>query len=375
MFRKMPFILMVMIAAIMLIDLPIALQQFLYSISITIKTLIITALPIIIFGLLFKAMVGLSSKAGKLIGMILVLVCVSNLFSTTLSHFVGSWIYGFNLHIITPTEHSGIDTLWQFSLPKLIENDKAMFLGIILGLISAKFFSVHAKKYAETMDKVIHKVLAVLVYTIPLFVAGFIVKMQADGVMNLILKDYTNIFIIVGLAIIFYNLVVYFVFSNFNIKVYLKMVANIIPAAISGFCTMSSAASMPLTIIGVERNSNNKDIARSVVPATVNIHLVGDCFAIPIFAYAVMKSYGVMEPSLLEYMMFALYFVIAKFSVAAIPGGGILVMLPILERQLGFSGEMMSVITALYILFDPVITFGNVLGNGAFAKVIDKIYS
>jgi Na+/H+-dicarboxylate symporter len=50
-------------------------------------------------------------------------------------------------------------------------------------------------------------------------------------------------------------------------------------------------------------------------------------------------------------------------------------MLPILEKHLGFNGDMMSLITALYILFDPVITFGNVLGNGAFAKGIDRIYS
>ena len=81
-----------------------------------------------------------------------------------------------------------------------------------------------------------------------------------------------------------------------------------------------------------------------------------------------------MEPSLVEYMVFALYFVIAKFSVAAIPGGGILVMLPILEKHLGFTGEMMSLITSIYILFDPVITFGNVFGNGAFAKAIDRLY-
>jgi Na+/H+-dicarboxylate symporter len=47
-------------------------------------------------------------------------------------------------------------------------------------------------------------------------------------------------------------------------------------------------------------------------------------------------------------------------------------MLPILEHYLGFTGEMMSLITALYILFDPVITSANVLGNGAFAKMMDK---
>ena len=49
----------------------------------------------------------------------------------------------------------------------------------------------------------------------------------------------------------------------------------------------------------------------------------------------------------------------------------IIVMLPILDIYLGFSGEMMSLITALYILFDPVITSANIFGNGAFAKIMD----
>jgi len=136
---------------------------------------------------------------------------------------------------------------------------------------------------------------------------------------------------------------------------------------------MSSAATMPLTIIGAENNVKNKSLVESVIPATVNIHLVGDCFATPILAYAVLKNFGLDEPSLMNYIIFVLYFVLAKFSVAAIPGGGILVMLPILEIYLGFTGEMMSLITALYILFDPVITCANVLGNGAFAKIIDHI--
>jgi Na+/H+-dicarboxylate symporter len=50
-------------------------------------------------------------------------------------------------------------------------------------------------------------------------------------------------------------------------------------------------------------------------------------------------------------------------------------MLPILESTLGFEADMLSLITALYILFDPIITSANVLGNGGFALVVDRIAS
>jgi Na+/H+-dicarboxylate symporter len=374
MFRKMPFILVAIILAIILLDpfIPFIIKQGLYSISLTIKDIIVLLLPFIIFGLLFKAVVMLSSSATKIIGMILILVCISNFISTFLSHYVGMWVYHFDLSIIVPKESDGLTALWSLSLPKFIANDKAMFLGIVLGILASKFASKKSVVIRKTIEIYIGKLLGVFTYLIPLFVAGFVVKLKCDGVVGVIVRDYTAIFVLIALAQFGYIAFAYLLLNNLKLKGFLSNIKNMLPAAISGFSTMSSAASMPLTIIGVENNAKNKDVALSVVPATVNIHLVGDCFAIPIFAYAVLKSFGMAEPSLFNYLIFTFYFVLAKFSVAAIPGGGIIVMLPILESYLGFNGEMMSLITALYILFDPVITCANVFGNGAFAKMIDR---
>jgi Na+/H+-dicarboxylate symporter len=197
--------------------------------------------------------------------------------------------------------------------------------------------------------------------------------MQADGTMQTILKDYKMIFLVIFAAQFAYIIFAYAALNYFKPGDFINNIKNMLPASIAGFSTMSSASVMPLTIVGAEMNARQKPLVRSIIPATVNIHLVGDCFAIPIFAYAIMKSFGVAEPSLLTYLIFMFYFVLAKFSVAAIPGGGIVVMLPILESCLGFNSEMLSLITALYILFDPVITSANVLGNGMFAKLIDTL--
>jgi hypothetical protein len=377
MFRKMPFLLVLIIFATVFLDqiLPFSIKEVLYSISITIKSLIIFFLPFIIFGLLFKAAVILSSNATKVIGTILLLVCCSNFCSTFLSHYLGIWIYNFDISLLIPKEIGGLTTLWILELPQIIANDKSMLSGICLGLLASRLWPQKSLNFALKLENIITKLLTSFVYLIPFFVAGFVVKLQHDGIISLIIKDYTVVFILIALAQFSYIFLGYLLLNKFSIKGVFYNLKNMLPAAISGFTTMSSAASMPLTIIGAQANAKNKDIARSVIPATVNIHLVGDCFAIPIFAYAVLKSFGIPEPSLINYLVFAIYFVLAKFSVAAIPGGGILVMLPILEAYLGFNAEMMSLITALYILFDPVITCANVLGNGAFAKMIDNIFA
>jgi Na+/H+-dicarboxylate symporter len=377
MFRKMPFILLVIIAGLVLCDsiIPLPLKELLYTISLSIKSVIVLLLPLIIFSLLFKTAVTLSSGATKFIGLTLILVCCSNFVSTFLSHYVGMLVYSLDAALIVPKEANGLEAMWSLDLPKIIANDQAMFAGIILGLLASKFWSEPALDIAKKAEVVVEKVLKGFLFFIPLFVAGFIVKLQHDGVMSVIIKDYSLVFLVIIIAQFVYIKLAYLVLNKLNIGATIQNLKNMLPATISAFSTMSSAASMPLTLIGVEGNTQNKDVAKSVVPMTVNIHLVGDCFAIPIFAYAVLKSFGMAQPDLMSYLTFSLYFVLAKFSVAAIPGGGIIVMLPILESYLGFNAEMMSFITALYILFDPVITSANVLGNGAFAKLIDRLFA
>lgn len=374
MFIRMPIVLLLIAITIMMVSyvLPLWIQQICYSVSLSIKSIIIFLLPVIIFGLLFKAAVHLASNATKIIISILITVCVSNFAATFLSFYIGHWVYSFNLSMIIPESGNDLSEVWSLKLPKIIANDKAMFLGIILGIILGKFYTKFAASISDVIDKLISIILKLFTYLIPIFITGFIMKLQFDGVVHTIIKDYSRIFLIIILVQFIYIALAYYILNNFKISEAIFNIKNMLPAAITGFTTMSSAASMPLTIIGAENNAKNKDLAKSVIPATVNIHLIGDCFAIPIFAYAVLKTYAILPPELSTYLIFALYFVLAKFSVAAIPGGGIIVMLPILEKYLGFDSNMMSLITAIYILFDPIITCANILGNGAFAKMIDN---
>jgi Na+/H+-dicarboxylate symporter len=271
-----------------------------------------------------------------------------------------------------PSDTSALLPAWTFSLPQLVGNDKAMLSGLLLGLLFGRWQIGFTEKCLPLIERCISICLKVFLWVIPFFILGFVVKMTHDKVMSYIFKRYTFVFVLVACAVFLYIGFIYLCANRFNLADGIRCLKNMLPAAIAGFGSMSSAAAMPLTILGTEKNSSNKDLARSIIPATVNVHLIGDCFAIPIFAFAVLKNFGHIEPAFLDYLIFAGYFILAKFSVAAVPGGGILVMLPILESTLGFNGEMLSLITALYILFDPIITSANVLGNGGFALVLEK---
>lgn len=375
MFRKMPFILLAIILSVKFVGhwIPPFYQSLLYGVSLSIKSCIVFLLPLVIFGLLFKTTVHFANRASKMIFLILIFICFSNFFSTMISYSVGTFAYHLDLSMVFPKEDASLHPLWHFSLPKWIENDQALFSGLLLGVILGWVNPILAKTISSKLENIIKVILQGILFVIPFFITGFVIKMHHDQIMTYILSHYSVIFILIASAVFIYIVVLYFFVNRFKVNETANSLKNMLPAAIAGFGSMSSAAAMPLTILGAEKNSKNPDLARSIIPITVNIHLVGDCFAIPIFSFAVMKSFGVAEPAFISYLIFAIYFVLAKFSVAAVPGGGILVMIPILEKYLGFNPEMLSLITALYILFDPVITCANVLGNGGFALGMESL--
>jgi Na+/H+-dicarboxylate symporter len=374
MFHRMPVILVFIVIFVFFFgnSVPEGIQAGLLATSLSIKSVVMMLLPIIIFSLLFQTMHRLSDQSSKLILGILAGVCISNFVSTWMSYGVGSLIHLWSGAIDKPGVINELQPLWIWELPRLLGNDYAMFGGIASGFLVSRFWPALAQKLSQKLGLLVRALLAVFVVMVPLFVIGFVIKMKADGLLSMIVKDYSLIFICVALAQILYIIFLYSIANRFVPQHVLRSIRHMIPAGIAGFSTMSSAAAMPMSIMGVEKNSHRSDWARSVVPLTVNIHLVGDCLAIPVFMFAVLKSYGMPAPAIYTYLLFSLRFVVAKFSVAAVPGGGILVMLPIIESYFGFSSEMLSLVTALYILFDPVITCANVLGNGAFAMLVER---
>lgn len=373
----MPFILLSLIFAVGLFGnlLPLELKTFIYAISLAVKSLIIFILPWVILGLLFKVTAQTVQKASKLILLVLFGICISNFITSLVGGYIGHFIYHFDYEIAKPEAHTaGLTPMFTLKLPQIIANDVAMLLGLGLGFLLGKCYPKWAQKISRRYELIILKILSALKYTIPFFVVGFLVKLKHEGLVLSIIENYGLIFLTIGFVVIIYLVSLYFIVSRLDFRRLVRSIKNMLPACIVGFSTMSSAAAMPLMIEGAAKSSDNPEVVRSVVPMGVNFHLIGCSITIPILVFAILKNFGLAQPSLISYLIFVGYFVVAKFSVAAVPGGGIIVMLPIIESCFGFNADMLSLITALYILFDPIITSCNILGNGYFAIGIGNIF-
>jgi Na+/H+-dicarboxylate symporter len=282
----------------------------------------------------------------------------------------------FGLKVSSISTNFGMESLtplFNIKIPKIISNDYALVSGVIFGLLFGIYKNNIAIKLVRKFEKFTKLFFKILVPIMPFFILGTALKLQHDGVLTSICKQYLPIlcfFVIVAYGFVFIQ---FLVVSRFKLSKTMEYIKNLIPAMITAFGAMSSAAALPLSIKAAEKNLIEKNNAGIIVPSVVNIHLVGDCLFIPLIAILVMVSFGMEFPSFFQYILFSLHFVLAKFAVAAIPGGGVLIMIPIMQTYLGLSADMLALVTAVYMLFDPFITMCNVAGNGSLAIIFEKI--
>ena len=352
-------------------------KEIIYGVSLTIKSIVLFLLPFIIFSLLFNTFSKLVGNGAALVCLIFGVICTSNFINTFVSHYVGKLFYCLDFNI-KGAVISGqvIKPYFILELPNVIKNEFALLGGVLSGACAPFILSRDLLQLVQSfLDKLVKKLFGVISTLIPLFIVGYVIKCASEGSLPVLIRSYSFIFVVFIAYASLYTILFYLFSTGWNWSRCFTYLSNMLPAFLTGISTISSALTMPVTMMSVEKNVKNKELAGSVVSATVNIHLLGDCIAIPLLAYSLMKHFGMAEPTLYSYFIFTIFFVIAKFSVAAVPAGGIIVMTPILEKYLGFTTDMSSLIIAIYIIFDPLITGFNVLGNGALAKVIDNLYT
>lgn len=378
-FNSLPFVLILMLATVALFGqlLPLEIKQFLLSISLLCKEIIIFLLPLIIFSFVLSGLTELQSESFKLVAILIPLVCISNFAGLWASYLISSPILNHStLHISKLQPTNILEPNFIIHFPTVIKNDWALFgaisIAFLNNFIKSKKLIIYGKKASVIANFILKKIICPI---LPFFVLGFIIKMQYEQTLTLVIKEYSLILLLVACLAYGYMSIVLFVLSENNYKLTFNRFKNLFPSVLIGLFSMSSAAAIPTTIAASEKNLQNGKLASFVVPASANMHLLGDCFAIPIIACALMISFGYTYPTPIEYLIFTCKGVIAKFAAAAIPGGSALIFAPILIDTFGFSTEMITAFTTIYLLFDPVATSTNVFGHGIFAILFEKIFN
>jgi len=357
-------------------QIPLEIKSISYALSLSIKGVLEFVLPFIIFSFIFYCLSNLQKGALFFVFLLIVCIFVSNFTALMMSYCSG--YIGLNLLHFTATAVNTAPQLapaWQFHLTKLISNDIALLWGFSIGIFFSIWPNPKAKKIAIKLNWLANLFLKkVFLPLLPLFILGFVFKLEYEHLLKTSLTLYGPILVLIIVTQWLYICSWYFVASQFSFKKFWFYLKNVLPASLTGFCTISSAAAMPVLLVSTEKNLGDAEQAKMLVPAIINIHTIGSAIGIPILSLATILTFGLPMPSLYTFSIFAFYTALAKYAVAAVPGGVIIVVAPILEAHLGFSSDMVGLITAVYLICDPFGTTANVTANGVFPILFTKLH-
>ena len=335
-------------------------------------------IPFIIFNSVFFAFKNMLKGAFVFATLLIVSIIFSNALSVSIAGSV-SYLYSSINHQLYGSISQNPDDLIplvDFHIPRPVTNNIALLLGFVLGMVasirSMPAITNSANFIKNYSDFFLQKLFLPM---LPIFVFGFIIKLIHDNVLEKIIS-YNSTGVLIMLATLFGYLFTLYTFAVLiTKKPFFFFGKNIISPGITAFTTMSSAAALPFSLKATELNLKNKEIGNAVMPVSVNIHMIGDSICSPMLSLILLSAFNMPLPSFDQYLVFIFFFVITKFSGAGVPGGSILVMIPILEKYMGFNVEMIGIITVFYMLIDPLTSLGNVLGNNIFVILFEQIYN
>lgn len=357
--------------------LPTSTLQFFYSISLMFKELLSFLLPFLVFAFISSGILSFKKNAPLVLGILLVSIVSSNSLVAFFSYFVSKTLLPI-LAVDTPTEviQAGKDLipLFQFNLPTLIRSEYAMLAAVTTG-ISLTFFNLpQANQAIISFKKILEKIVnEFFIPILPIYVLGFLLNIHQQGVFGILFKTYGKTFTLIVCVQLLVLFLIYFIASKFNYATTKQYIKNALPSYITAFGTMSSTAAIPVTVQCAEKNTGNKGLSEMATPILANVHLLGDAISTPTLALVTLFLFQGTAPDPFVYSQFVMYFCLSMLAVSGIPGGGIIVIIPVLKSVLGFNDTMISLITTLYLLQDGLGTAGNVMGDGALMIIVNNI--
>lgn len=349
-------------------------MRFFLTISVCLRETLVFVLPFLLFSFIAVALSAIPREGMLFVLGLMIIVFISNFMNIMLAGLVGFGVLS-DGHSKDIVENSiNFIPYFELQLPIIATTSRALLCGVLVGFLN----SFHPNVYVTHIIKTIHSWVMIFmkrffVPLLPLFVSGFLLKLFAEGRMTGFVSQNSSVYIKMFGFLLCYLMLWLAVAASFRRSRMVEILKNAFPAIITAFSTMSSAAALPLSLDAAEKNTKDKVLADAVMPLTLNFHMVGDTIIVPVLAMMVVITFNHPMPTVSDFIMFGVFFVLNKFAGGGVPSGTIMVTVPVLRQYLGFDDSMTAFIIALYGVIDPIATAGNVAANNFFVIIFQKI--
>lgn len=333
-------------------------------------------IPFIILFFIASGIASFGKESGKMLGYTAGVAYGSTIIAGLLAYFVAITVIPLFLNGST----AGAEEAEGFESFLTLEIDPVM--GVMTALISAFVFGIGVTRVKSTVmkrffdegkeitEKLIWKI---IIPILPFYIGSIFVELAADGTVFQTLKAFG---LVLGLAVAMHWIwlfVLYILAGTISGKNPFTSLKTMLPAYFTGLGTMSSAATIPVTVRQTKENKVSEGIADSAIPLCATIHLSGSTITLTTCAIAViLLTNGMALPSFGLMLQFILLLGLVMIAAPGVPGGAVIAALGILGSVLGFGETALGLMIALYTTQDSFGTATNVTGDGAIAMIVDK---
>lgn len=351
--------------------------QLLLTIQTVIGQLIKFTIPLIILFYIASGIASLPQGSSSLLGKTVGLAYGSTVVAGILSFIVASnflpGLVGGN-EIAAATEGEKLKGFIELSVPPLFEVMSALALAFILGIgISATNASKLRNVLNEGKDIIEVLLSKVIIPALPFYIAGVFAEMTVDGTVFSTLKTFGVVLVLAIVMHWIWITVLYVGTAAAMGKSPVTLLKNMLPAYFTALGTMSSAATIPVSLKATKSNNIRDGIANFTVPLCASIHLSGSTITIVTCATAVMiLTPEIALPGLGGMLGFIFMLGVTMIAAPGAPGGAVMAALGLLASMLGFTDAALALMIALYLAQDSFGTACNVTGDGAISLWVDK---
>jgi len=357
---------------------PDGIVQLLLTVQVVIGQLIKFTIPLIILFYITNGIASLPRNSGRLLGRTVGFAYGSTITAGTLAFLVAVVV----LPLLAPEvagvgeESSSLAPFFELSIPPLFGVISALVAAFVFGIgISANRSETLKSVFAEGCDIIERLLSKVIIPILPLYIAGVFAAMAADGSVFVTLRAFGAVLLLVVAMHWVWLSVLFIVTGMLNGRSPLKLLRTMLPAYFTALGTMSSAATIPVTLRQVKEAKVSGPIANFVVPLCANIHLSGSTITIVTCASAVMlMSPEVGLPGLGDMFPVILMLGIIMIAAPGAPGGAVMSAVGLLSSMLGFNETQVALMIALYLAQDSFGTATNVTGDGVIALWMERFF-
>ncbi|MDG2090448.1 MAG: cation:dicarboxylase symporter family transporter [Gammaproteobacteria bacterium] len=360
---------------------PESIIRLLVTIQTVIGAFIVFLIPLIILFFITHGISSLPHSSGKLLGLTIGTAYVSTIIATLIACSIALLLLPMLLNGVEPdainVEAQDILPFIEFKVEPVMDVITALLMAFLFG-IGIQFTSTSerttALKDIVSQGKVIVElaIRKVVIPLLPFYIAGIFTDLAASGTAFVYLYTFAKVLILAIVLHWLWILVLYALAALVSGRNMFSLIKVMLPAYVTAIGTMSSAATIPVTLRQAQKNNISEPTREFVIPLCASIHLSGSSITIITCAVAVMLlTPSLPTPGLLMLIPFILTLGVITIAAPGVPGGTILAALGILASILGFDEATLALMIALFLAQDSFGTACNILGDGAIAVIVD----